>query len=248
MAGGRQRDTLYAAPLDAMVDFRFDEAVADVFPDMIQRSVPGYASVIALTGLLAASSVRDTDRIYDLGCSLGASSLAMQQRLAGRDVHIIAVDKAMAMLACFQKHLRQHPRTDDQPTIELVCADLRDVKPVQAGFIVMNYTLQFVPPAERRGLLHRLFESLRPGGALLLSEKVCFDEIDDDLWFSERHADFKRANGYSELEISQKRAALENVLLPETAATHEARLKTAGFSKVRRVMQNLNFFTWVAEK
>ena len=243
MAGKRQRDTLFATPLDAMVDFRFDESVADVFPDMIQRSVPGYASVIALTGLLAAGTVRDTDYIYDLGCSLGASSLALHQRLAGRDVRIIAVDKAPAMLQRFQQHVPH-----SLPGIDLVCADLRDIVIRQAGFVVMNYTLQFVPPAERQTLLEGLARGLRPGGLLLLSEKVCFEDAAEQDWFNARHADFKRANGYSELEISQKRAALENVLLPETEAVHVARLRASGFSKVRRIMQHLNFFTWVAEK
>ncbi|HUH36762.1 MAG TPA: carboxy-S-adenosyl-L-methionine synthase CmoA [Spongiibacteraceae bacterium] len=238
-----ERDTLYHQPLDAIAGFRFDEQVARVFPDMIQRSVPGYSTIIAMTGVLAERYARPGSHCYDLGCSLGASTLAMRQQLAGRDCRIIAVDNSPAMLERCRALVDSDPNATP---VELVCGDIADTPIDNASVVVLNFTLQFVPLACRAALLERIARGMLPGGVLVLSEKIRFDDPHLDALNIDLHHSFKRANGYSDLEISQKRSALDNVLVPETLACHQQRLRDAGFQSVDVWFQCFNFASLVA--
>jgi tRNA (cmo5U34)-methyltransferase len=132
--------------------------------------------------------------------------------------------------------------------VTMICADLLDVAIENASVVVLNFTLQFIPPTERQGLIQRIHGGLRPGGVLILSEKIAFGEPGRQQLHEELHHDFKRANGYSDLEISQKRSALEKVLIPETLDCHQARLKAAGFSSAELWFQCFNFASLVAIK
>ncbi|MDH5218009.1 MAG: methyltransferase domain-containing protein, partial [Gammaproteobacteria bacterium] len=133
-----KKDQIYANPLENMVDFRFDEKVADVFPDMIQRSVPGYGSIIQLIGILAQEYVQPDSRCYDLGCSLGAASLAMRRNIQHDNCRIVSVDTSEAMIRGFEKNLTR----DDMPTpVELICDDIRNVQIENASMVVLNFTL-----------------------------------------------------------------------------------------------------------
>jgi tRNA (cmo5U34)-methyltransferase len=236
------RDTIYADPVSNVAGFRFDEAVAAVFPDMIQRSVPGYSNIIAMTGLIAARHAIDHSRCYDLGCSLGASTLAMWSQLKQRPLQFVAVDNSEAMLA------RCRTQLPENANIELVCAALQDVVVEQASVVVLNFTLQFVPLAQRNAVIQTIYDGLLPGGVLVLSEKICFDNVAMQTLTTELHHDFKKANGYSEMEVSQKRAAIDNVLVPETLAAHEYRLQQAGFQNFGVWFQCFNFMSLVAIK
>lgn len=239
------RDTLYADSLSNVAGFRFDDTVAAVFPDMIQRSVPGYSNIIAMTGLIAARHAQDHSRCYDLGCSLGASTLAMAAALQDRPVSFIAVDNSPAMLSRCAEAVAALSHPCD---IELACKNLQDVAIHNASVVVLNFTLQFVPLAERHAVIRNIHDGLLPGGVLVLSEKIRFDNpVMQDLTTELHHA-FKRANGYSELEVSQKRSALENVLVPETLAEHEQRLQAAGFRHFSPWFQCFNFMSLVAIK
>lgn len=237
------RDTIYSTPRAAIDRFAFDDNVAAVFPDMIQRSVPGYSTIIAMTGVLADRYATRGTRCYDLGCSLGASSFAMAQYLADRDCRIVAVDNSEAMLS------RLTDRLSDCPVpVDTVCADIRDVAIQDASVVVLNFTLQFLEPASRDSLLQKIYSGMTPGGILVLSEKICFaDPHLQDLNTDLHHA-FKKSNGYSDLEIAQKRSALENVLQPETLDAHEQRLRKAGYSSVDVWFQCFNFASLVAIK
>lgn len=239
------RDDIYSTALDNVAGFRFDEAVAAVFPDMIQRSVPGYSNIIAMTGLIAARHVQDNTRCYDLGCSLGASTLAMAAQLAERPVQFIAVDNSPAMLDRCRTAINALPVPAD---IILHCGNLQDVAISNASLVVLNFTLQFVPLAERDAVIRRIHAGLLPGGVLVLSEKIRFDNpvMQDET--TELHHAFKLANGYSRLEVSQKRTALDNVLLPETLNAHEQRLQRAGFTDFGVWFQCFNFLSLVAFK
>jgi tRNA (cmo5U34)-methyltransferase len=241
----QHRDTIYAdRPTEAGL-FAFDERVARVFPDMIQRSVPGYATIIAMTGLLAGKFARPESHIYDLGCSLGASALAMQQTIPYADCRIVGVDNSIAMLARCRENLSD---AKEQPPISLVCADIADVELTNASVVVLNFTLQFIPPDARDGLLRRIFEGLLPGGIMVLSEKVTFEDPHLDALNIEAHHEFKRANGYSELEIARKRSALEDVLIPETLGRHRQRISEAGFGSCDVWFQCFNFASLIALK
>ena len=138
--------------------------------------------------------------------------------------------------------------TDELIPIQLLKANIQDVQMQNASVVAMNFTLQFIPPADRDKMMRSIANALQPGGVLILSEKVTFD----DPVLSELHIDmyhnFKSANGYSDLEISQKRSALENVLIPDTLDTHANRLAAAGFQSSSVWFQCFNFASIVAVK
>ena len=240
-----RKDTIYSSPLDAIADFAFDANVVRVFPDMIQRSVPGYSTIIAMTGVLAERYARAGTHCYDLGCSLGASTLAMRALLDGRGCDIVAVDNSPAMI----ERCRDLIAADAHTTpVQLHLADINDIELHEASVAVMNFTLQFIAPAQREPLLQRIAAAMQPGGVLVLSEKIYFDDAHLQQLNTDLHHAFKRANGYSDLEIAQKRSALENVLIPETLATHRERLQRAGFASVDVWFQCFNFASLVAIK
>lgn len=223
------RDDVYREPKLELVDFAFDERVAAVFPDMIRRSVPGYELVLPMSALLAARRLERgaTPRIYDLGCSLGATTLAILGALdaldlRAPDLEIIAVDNSAAMLARARDSVRD-------PRVRFVEADVESVAFEPCGAVLMNFTLQFIAPARRAALLGAVRERLHPAGALIVSEKVRFDDPTEQSFLDAAHLDFKRANGYSELEISQKRSALESVMIVDTIPEHLARFEASGF-------------------
>ena len=242
----KKQDAIYAAPLNEIIDFKFDDRVAEVFPDMIQRSVPGYGMMISTIGIMAARYAQTNSRCYDLGCSLGAVSLAMRQRICQPDCEIIAVDNSQAMI----ERGRQLLDRDTTPTIpvKMICADIQDVSIETASVVVLNFTLQFVPLAARLTLIKRIYHGLKPGGILILSEKIAFETPGAQQFHEGLHHDFKRANGYSDLEISQKRTALENVMIPERLTAHQQRLQEAGFNFSEVWFQCFNFISLVAIK
>ena len=238
-------DTLYASPLEELVDFRFDERVVDVFPDMIQRSVPGYGAIISMISVFAKQYAQDNSHCYDLGCSLGAATLALRKGITQTQCDIIAVDNAKAMIERGQSIL-----TSDTSTIPVTMlhADLQDVDIKNASVVVMNFTLQFIPLEQRLALISRIYQGLNSGGVLILSEKIAFDNLQENDFQIKSHHDFKRANGYSDLEISQKRSALEKVLIPETVNAHQRRLSCAGFESSSIWFQCFNFMSLIAVK
>lgn len=237
-----ERDHVYREPRTQIVDFAFDEGVAAVFPDMIRRSVPGYETVVPLTGLLGARVLRETPgthRAYDLGCSLGATALALLHQLGSAACEVLAVDSAPAMIE------RARTLVSD-PRLTFKCADILTLELEPARLVTLNYVLQFLPPEDRLGTLKRIRRALEPDGALIYSEKIRFTDAATQRDFEAAHLDFKRANGYSELEISQKRSALEKVMIIDTEEQHRERLQMAGFSRVRKWYQCLNWASFEA--
>lgn len=239
------RDQVYAEPLPQVVDFTFNEAVADVFPDMIRRSVPGYETILTLLGVMGQEFIQPNTYVYDLGCSLGAATLALASRTQAENVQFVGVDNSQAMVTRCEKILQRHlPR---QP-VQVLCADIRDIEFQPASVIVLNFTLQFVAPEDRQALLEKLYQTLVPNGVLILSEKLKFAAESEQDFITDLYMAFKRANGYSELEISQKRSALEHVLIPDTSTTHIERLQQIGFKQVSQWFQCLSFSSFIAVK
>ena len=238
-----ETDRVYASSDAAGSEFRFDDAVARVFPDMIRRSVPGYTSIVPMIGVIAARYARPETLCYDLGCSLGAATLAIRHSVNQPGCRIIAVDNSESMIERCQHYVALD---DGALPVELQCADIQSIELDVASVVALNFTLQFIPVAERLPLLQRLREALTPGGALILSEKIAFADAEEQHLMEALHHDFKRAHGYSDLEISRKRSALEQVLVPETLENHRQRLKDAGFEQVTLWHQSLNFISLLA--
>ncbi|SJN56909.1 tRNA (cmo5U34)-methyltransferase [Vibrio ruber DSM 16370] len=239
------KDTIYSAPIQQIGDFTFDERVVEVFPDMIQRSVPGYNNIISTIGMLAERFAKPNTNIYDLGCSLGAATLSMRRHIHHEGCHIIAVDNSSAMVERCRMHIEAY--RSDTP-VKVIEADIRDIEITNASIVVLNFTLQFLSPDDRSQLLENIYRGLRPGGILILSEKYRFADTTTNDLLIDLHHEFKRANGYSELEISQKRSAIENVLQPDTIETHKNRFARIGFSSFDVWFQCFNFGSMFAIK
>ena len=232
---------------DGSEPFRFNETVARVFPDMLRRSIPGYAASIEAIGSLAARYVRPGTTCYDLGCSLGAATLAMRHGIAEPCCRVVAVDSSPAMIGRCRELIAEDDRLNGPETqVEVVESDICDMTFTNASMVVLNYTLQFVPAEDRDALLQRICEGLNEGGILVLSEKVVDTDPQMEQLLVDLHHEHKRRNHYSELEIARKRAALENVLVPETVAAHRARLERAGFSRSAVWLRYFNFVSIIA--
>lgn len=239
-------DTIYSEK-DADEPFRFNEDVARVFPDMLRRSIPGYAASIEAIGSLAGRYVKPDTLCYDLGCSLGAASLAMRQGIRADGCRIIAIDNAPAMVSrCKEIVAEDLARDPDATLIEVVRGNIRDVAFANASMIVLNYTLQFLPIDQRDEIIAKILGGLNDGGLLVLSEKVMDPDPEMEDLLVALHHEHKRRNDYSALEISRKRAALETVLLPETVNDHRERLLRCGFSSASVWLRYFNFVSIIA--
>ncbi len=238
-----ERDRIYAENNAPAGEFVFDDRVVRVFPDMIERSVPGYGLTVQLSGLFAHRYAQPGSRVYDLGCSLGAVTHAMRIAVGERDVRFVAADSSPQMVARCRESMAEDDRL---APVEVVEADIRAVEVLDASLTVLNYTLQFVPPADRPDLLAGIARGTRVGGALLLTEKIAFADPAEQALQTDWHHDFKRARGYSDLEIARKRDALERVMRPDTEHEHVERLRQAGWSRVCRCFQAFSFAAYLA--
>ena len=221
-----------------VADFAFDERTVSVFPDMIHRSIPAYASLVQMSSLIAADIFSQKQGlVYDLGCSLGAVSLAFSRLCP--EARIIAVDKSPAMVNKFAEFLK----LENNQQINLIEADILELELQQASVVFLNFVLQFINLEQREKLLKTIFNNLAEGGVLILAEKT-FNNQELKTW----HENFKRYQGYSDLEIAQKREALENVMKTEEIKTIENRLKNIGFSKIIPFYQAFSFKAWAVIK
>ena len=227
-------------------DFVFDEEVSDVFEDMVVRSIPGYETIVSAIGGFAKKHYRSDSNIYDLGCSLGGVTFEICKQLRESNFNLIAIDNSEAMI---ERLVERKARVGGlENRVEIVCEDINNTAIENASVVVLNFTLQFLPPKCRNRLIKRIYNGLIPGGILVLSEKIILDDQSLNDLFIEMYHKFKESNGYSELEISQKRLALENILIPEPISTHKSRHVSAGFQSFEVWFQYLNFASMISFK
>ncbi|MGW8286917.1 MAG: carboxy-S-adenosyl-L-methionine synthase CmoA [Desulfobulbales bacterium] len=238
------RDTLFntTAPVEK---FEFNEQVADVFDDMLDRSVPFYNQVIEMIGQILERSMSPGDTVYDLGCSTGTTLIHLARRLSSMDIRFVGVDNSEAML---DKALRKAQMFSLADRILFSRQDITRIDISGAGAMILNYTLQFINPSLRQEFLRKIYQGLRRNGILILSEKVICENNDFNDQYLDSYYRYKKKRGYSELEIAQKREALENVLIPLTTQGNMNMLLEAGFSKVETFFQWFNFVSLVARK
>jgi len=236
------KDQVFAKPLSQVKAFEFNEDVARVFRDMISRSVPGYELLLHLIGLYADVFAQQASNIYDLGCSLGEVTQLVAQATSGLDCSIIAVDNSAAMINKCRR------RYADTVSIDWQCKDIQEVEIHNASLVILNLTLQFIEQDKRQAMINKIYQGLNPGGVLVLSEKVTFDENLENERMVQLYQAFKKTQGYSDLEISQKRTALENVLVSDRDSVHRQRLDEAGFSEIYQYFRAFNFVSYLAIK
>lgn len=238
-------DLIYSQAHKQVKNFTFDAQVVEVFPDMISRSVPGYNTIIDTIGRLSQQFAQENTNIYDLGCSLGAATLAMRKSISATGCKIIGVDNSVDMVKRCKMHVDAFKGNTPVSIIE---GNIQDIVIENASIVVLNFTLQFIERSQRQTLLNNIAKGLKPGGLLVLSEKISSNDKTIDEVLIDLHHSFKRDNGYSELEVAQKRSALEKVMLTDSVDEHKDRLAQAGFSHCSQWFQCFNFTSFIAIK
>jgi tRNA (cmo5U34)-methyltransferase len=239
------KDQVFKDEIEKASDFKFGANVAKVFDDMVNRSVPFYGEIQRMMAELAADHAREGSDVYDLGCSTGTTLIGMDT-LVSPNIRFVGIDDSQEMLdKCKQKLLEIGFSRD----YELRCADLsQGISISNASVVVLCLTLQFVRPIYREQLLKNIYDGLNPGGVLILVEKILAEESNFNRDFIKYYYNYKRRNNYSELEISQKREALENVLIPYKLTEDITLLRDRGFSDCEVFFKWYNFAGIVAVK
>ena len=238
------KDRLYQADT-VPEDFAFNERVVEVFDDMLDRSIPFYKHVIKETARLLSAHLGPGDTVCDLGCATGAALLGFVRELSDHNLFFIGIDNSPAMLAKARVKAEFYARDNE---IVFEQADINEFDRPGTGAFVLNYTLQFIRPVQRARLIKRLYDNLRPGGLLILSEKTILEDKRLNRIFIDIYHDFKREQGYSDLEIARKREALENILVPFSVEENKEMLVQAGFAPVTTFFQWFNFSSLIAVK
>lgn len=233
------KDKLFTVDHDGS-DFNFGEATAEVFDDMLKRSVPLYHELQRMTGEIASEFAVDGTNAYDLGCSTGTTLNALGDAIKN-NVTLIGVDNSEAMLEKTRKNLN-HP-------CELQCADLNKTMPIKnASVVILNLTLQFVRPLNREKLIQNIYSGLQKNGCLILVEKVLGNDSLFNSEFIKFYYELKKRNGYSGIEIARKRETLENVLIPYRVDENIELLKKSGFPHIDIFFKWHNFCGFLAVK
>jgi tRNA (cmo5U34)-methyltransferase len=242
------RDVLFQEKENAARDFTFDQKVAAVFDDMVSRSVPFYGELQRMLADLSLQFLPDQDGgVCDLGCSTGTTiDLILSHPACPPTTHGYGVDNAQAMLDQAKEKLAPHV---EAKRVTLMLSDLdSDLKLPPVNVVLMNWTLQFVRPIHREGLLRRIHASIRPGGALLMAEKVLVEDSLLNRLYIELYYRYKARQGYTAEEIQRKRESLENVLVPYRVEENVELLKRCGFSTVDTCFRWFNWAAFVAIK
>jgi tRNA (cmo5U34)-methyltransferase len=241
---GSAKDTIFNVD-SVEEDFVFNERVVEVFDDMLDRSIPFYRQVIDAEAQLLNEFLDPGDTVYDLGCSTGTTLLEFSRLLENKGLQFVGIDNSAPML---DKARRKSELYSKQESLSFSLEDITAFDHPGAGGIILNYTLQFIRPLQREAFLQRLFHNLRPGGIILISEKVINHDRRLNREYINIYHRFKRTRGYSELEIAKKREALENVLIPFSIEENKTMLKNSGFVSVETYFQWFNFTSFIAIK
>lgn len=239
------KDKLFLDPGKRQVDFAFDEEVAAVFGDMLERSIPFYFEIQNMIVDLAEEFAAPGTVIYDLGCSTGTTLALLARRLHDKAIGLRGVESSQPMLEKAEENLSALKIANYQ----LEKQDLNDgVKMENASVVILNLVLQFVRPLNRDKLIRDVFEGLRDGGCLILVEKVTGTDPRLNRKFIDCYHEFKKRNLYTDKEIARKREALENILIPYRVEENIELLRRNGFQTVETFFRWFNFCGLIALK
>jgi len=239
-----KKDKLFRSNI-VQEDFTFNGKVAEVFDDMLDRSVPFYGAVIDSIAELLRQQVPPGSTVYDLGCSTGTTLLELSRRLAEMGFRYRGIDNAPAMIEKARSKAEMYSKST---LIHFTEDDITTAPLPDAHAVICNYTVQFIRPPSRPRFVKRIYDSLPPGGILYVSEKIINHDKVLNRIFIEIYHQFKRRRGYSELEIAAKREALENVLVPFSIDENLDLLRQAGFAAAEPFFQWFNFASFIAVK
>ncbi len=239
------KDEVFKEQTAKPADFKFSKKVADVFDDMVNRSVPFYAEMQRMIAELAANHALDGTNVYDLGCSTGTSFLLMDQTIS-KDIRFVGIDDSADML---QKCKTKLDDAGIRRPYELCVGDLNNgVEINNASVVILCLTLQFVRPLYREKLIKKIMDGLVDNGVVIIVEKILAEDSRFNRDFIDYYYNYKRRQHYSEMEISQKREALENVLIPYKLSENILMLREAGFSHCEIFFKWYNFSGLIAVK
>ena len=240
------RDTLFNKILPDDQNFQFDDKVALVFDDMLSRSIPYYQEIQRITVEIAKNYYQEPSIIYDIGCSTGNTLIKLSGAFQKNNkIHFIGIDSSGSMIAQAREKLAERNFIHK---VELIEKDCLEIEFKRSSIIIMHFALQFIPPEQREMLLSKIYASLRQGGIFILSEKIISSSHDINKIYTKLYHDFKRKNGYSELEIKQKHKTLKKILLPYSIEKNRALLKNAGFKEIDIFFKWNNFVSFLAIK
>ena len=240
-----KRDQVFEGTTARASDFAFTKEVADVFDDMLVRSVPLYLEQQAMIKDFARRFYIPGTRIYDLGSSTGTTLLNIAAELKDKKPVLVGYDNSTPMIEKARARIKEK---QCEGMIEIRNGDINDVQLESCSFVTMCWTLQFVRPLQREALIQRIYEALEANGALVVTEKVLTNSSDMNRLFVDLYYEFKRRNGYSDEEIVRKREALENVLIPYRIDEDMALFRRAGFRIIETFFQWYNFIGFLCVK
>jgi tRNA (cmo5U34)-methyltransferase len=244
MSKNTGHDDIFNKPQRAS-DFKFGQTVVSVFDDMVVRSVPFYLEIQRMMTEIAADFATPGTNVYDLGCSTGTTLINLDKVL-GPDIHFVGIDDSEEML---KKCKTNFDAEGVQRKYELQWVDLNQgVKIENASVVVMCLTLQFIRPLYREKLLKDIFDQMNENSCFILIEKVLGEDSLFNRLFIDYYYDFKRRNHYNDMEIAQKREALENVLIPYKLMENRELLLNTGFRYVDTFFKWYNFSGMIAVK
>jgi tRNA (cmo5U34)-methyltransferase len=235
-----QKDRLFSSPISKQ--FEFDESVALVFDDMLNRSVPFYQESLDLTTFYISELVGSGGTVLDIGCSTANTLIALDKKNDKR-FQLVGIDSSHAMIEKAQSKAQAFG-----VDIRLIESDFLDADFPKSDAVIANYTLQFIRPRKREELVRKIFDALAPDGIFIFSEKVVTDDAKLNKLMVEKYYAYKKTKGYSEFEIAQKREALENVLVPYSEAENKEMILSNGFSYFETIFRWNNFATFIAKK
>ena len=234
------KDNIFSSPLQKQ--FEFDDSVALVFDDMLERSVPFYKESLSLTISFIEKFVKNNDTVLDLGCSTANTLIALAKN-SNKTLNLIGIDSSSAMISQAKKKSIAYG-----VNINLIKQDFLNFSFPKTKAVIANYTLQFVRPREREKLVKIIFQSLKDGGIFIFSEKLITNHKKLDKIIIEKYFDYKKSRGYSDFEIASKREALENVLVPYSEDENKKMILDNGFEVVETIFRWNNFATFIALK
>lgn len=237
-----QKDEIFKREPPPLTGFQFNRQVADVFDDMLLRSIPLYAELQGMMVDYTARFAQNGTSVVDIGCSTGHFLSRAMSMTRASDIDWLGIDSSQAMIDKARETLGTRDR------LNLICGDVFEVPLAPSSVLVMSFTLQFIRPMRRAALMEKLFQALLPGGVLLLAEKVVEAHQSMTRLFADMHFHFKQLQGYSQLEIAAKRDRLENVLVPFEVDENLTLLSEAGFEACSCFFKWNNFAAMIARK